>query len=171
MNQFILGVTLMFAVYYDNRQNRIPNLLCGISIAAGMLYMVCFQEMGTLCSHSIWAVGVGLCFLPLWFGRILGGGDIKLFMTAGFLIGRDIFLFFMYAGVCLGVHACMLMIGRKNYFERMALFFRYVTDSLNNRKLMPYPFDREKDWEEGGIKVSYGLLAGHLMATLLGIYH
>ena len=36
---------------------------------------------------------------------------------------------------------------------------------------MPYPFDREKDWEEGGIKVSYGLLAGHLMATLLGIYH
>ena len=171
MNRLILGVTLIFAVCYDNRQNRIPNGLCGISMAVGLVYITCFRGMNMGFIHCIWAVGLGLCFLPLWFGRILGGGDIKLLMTAGILLGEDSVSFLRCAGVCLGVHACGLLLRRKNYFQRMTLFFQYMMNCVENRKLMPYPFDREKDWQEGGIRISYGFLAGHLMAMIMGMYH
>ena len=83
------------------------------------------------------------------------------------MLGKDSISFLMYAGVCLGIHSCILLIGRKNYFQRMTLFFQYVADCVEYRKLLPYPFDREKDWQEGGIRISYGLLAGHLLAAMM----
>ena len=170
MNRAVLGVVLFLAAYYDYRKNRIPNWLCAFGMAAGMfgaLYSLGLKD-GAL--HLLWAAGLFFCFFPLWCLRVIGGGDVKLAMTAALFLGRNCIPFFVSAGVCLGIHAIVLMIGRKNYLRRMTIFVQYMMECLNQRKIKPYPFDLGKDYKDGGIRVSYGFLAGHLMAVLLGMY-
>lgn len=171
MNRIILGVTLILAVYYDSRQNRIPNMLCIAAMAAGISYTFCFQGISDGIRHCLWAGGAMVSFFPLWFFRIIGGGDVKLFITAGLLLGADSFSFLICAGTCMGVHAFVLMICRKNYIQRMTLFFQYVMDCMKQGKLEPYPFYKREDYTSGGIRLSYGMMAGHLIAILSGMYH
>lgn len=171
MNSIILGAALILAVIYDRSQNRIPNFLCEMSMTAGLIHIVWSKGINMGVVHCIWAAGLGVVFFFLWLGKILGGGDIKLLMTAGLLLGGNSIVFLMCAGVCLGIHALVLLVIRKNYFDRITLFFQYVMACVENKKFMPYPFDREKDWEEGGIRISYGFFAGHLLAVTMGMYH
>lgn len=166
----MLGVILMIAVYYDYRQSRIPNFLCLAGIAAGMIEILIFHGMRDGCSRFLWAGGLFLCFFPLWLWKAVGGGDVKLLVTAGLLLGRDSVSFLLCAGICIGIHALGLMVIRKNYFKRLTLFFRYVMECVEQKRMMPYPFDSRRDGKDGGIRISYGLLAGHLLAVLTGIY-
>ena len=70
----------------------------------------------------------------------------------------------------MGIQALISMVVRKNYFTRMNTFFRYAMECWTLRQWKPYPFEYEKDGTEGGIRLSYSFLAGHLLAMLLGVY-
>lgn len=137
-----------------------------------MGFLVTFCRNGIFVSlwHLIWALGVFFVFLPIWLIKAVGAGDVKLLMTAALFLGKDMLSFLLCAGICTGLHAFALMIIRKNYYARMNLFFRHMITCVNERRLIPYPFERGRDSKEGGIKLSYGLLAGHILAVGMGLY-
>ena len=171
MERVILGVVLVLAVYYDRGQNRIPNRLCAAGMAVGTLYLSCFHGMSVVLFRCLWAAGLLICFFPLWRMKAVGAGDIKLFMAAGLLLGGDSLSFLISTGICLGIHAFLLMICRRNYFQRMTEFIRYLSECIEQKCWKEYPFDRDRDYASGGIRMSYGLLAGHLLAMLTGMYN
>ena len=171
MNRIILGVMLILAVYYDSKENRIPNRLCGAGILAGILWILHSCGDGTGAAAVVWACGMLVCFFPLWVLRVLGGGDVKLLVAAGLLLGDDSISFLICSGICAGIHALILMICRKNSVHRLTVFLRYVKECAALRILKPYPFDRERDYMDGGIRLSYGLMMGHLIAMITGMYH
>ncbi|MBE5956142.1 MAG: hypothetical protein E7253_06795 [Lachnospiraceae bacterium] len=170
LDKNLLGIILIVAAYYDRKQSRIPNRLCVIGILGAFLYSFCFCGMNQGVQHFWWAAGLSFGFFPLWLLRTVGGGDIKLLAVVGFWLGEDSLSFLICAGICMGVHAVLIMLSRQNYFERMSLFFRYVMACFEQRKLTPYPLDPGRE-EDGGIRISYGYLAGHLLALLTGLYH
>ena len=171
MNRIILGVVLFLAAYYDQRQNRIPNWLCAIGMGAGIfgLFVLGSKEEGLW--HLVLPAGLLLILFPLWFLKVVGGGDVKLIVTAAVLLGRNFAPFLICAAICIGIHALLLMFCRMNYVRRMSLFVRHVMECLEEHRIKPYPFDCAEDSEDGGIRVSYGFLLGHLIAMLLGMYH
>jgi len=170
MNHIILGVVLIAAAAYDSRQNRIPNSLCIAALAAGVCFLLFQGSMKEGLMHLLWGAGLFLFLFPLWIMRAVGGGDVKLFLTAGFLLGGDSMPFIICAGMCTGMHAFLLMIGRKNYFKRMKQLMEYVLECFVQKKWKPYPFDCKTDYKDGGIRISYGLLAGHILAWALGMH-
>ena len=170
MEQAILTTVLLLAVYQDSVRNKIPNHLCAAGMLSGILYFVCFQGMKVCVEHCIWAAGWMLVFFVLWRFKIFGGGDVKLIVTSGLLLGENSIPFLMCGGICMGIHAFGLMIFRKNYIRRMTIFVNYVLACIEQRKWIPYPFDRNKEYADGGIRLSYGLAAGHFVAMLMGLY-
>lgn len=170
MEHCLLAATLMIAAIYDHREDRIPNLLCILGSLFGMAAVLYRQGITAGICHSLWAVGICVVFVPLWLMRAVGAGDIKLMMSAGVLLGGDSISFLLFSGGCMGIQALISMVVRKNYFTRMNTFFRYAMECWTLRQWKPYPFEYEKDGTEGGIRLSYSLLAGHLLAMLLGVY-
>lgn len=170
MERVILGVILIVAACFDYRDDRIPNKLCLIGSAAGMAAVLYGQGISDGLFHFIWAIGLCVCLFPLWMLRVAGAGDVKLVMSAAVILGRSMIPFLICSGACLGLHALAIMFARKNYFRRMSFFFCYVMECWSERKLKPYPFEKKRDVADGGIRISYGLLAGHLLAMVTGMY-
>ncbi len=171
MEHSILAVVLALAAYFDYREDKIPNRICFAGSVGGLLTVLFQQGLPAGAERCAWALGIFLCLFPLWRLHIMGAGDIKLIMTGAILLGTDSIRFLLASGVCIGLHALFIMISRKNYYKRMALFFRYVLDCWTHKELEPYPFEAEKDAADGGIRISYGLFVGHLLAMMIGMYH
>ena len=170
VERVILGVILILAACFDYRDDRIPNKLCLSGSAAGMIVVLYGQGILDGLFHLVWVAGLCVCLFPLWMLRVAGAGDVKLMMTVGVLLGRSTIPFLICSGACLGLHAIVIMLLRKSYFRRMAVFFRYAMECWSERKLKPYPFEKKRDAADGGIRISYGLLAGHLLAMVTGMY-
>ncbi len=171
MNRVLVGVMLLVGAYYDKKRNQIPNLLCLGSMAAGTYYFLLFGGMKEGITHFLWAIGLLVCFFPLWLMKGVGGGDVKLLMAVGFLLGENCISFLLCAGICVGLHGFFLLLRRKNYRHRIGLLVQYVMACYRENQWKPYPFNPETDCEEGGIRISYGFLAGHILAMLLRMYH
>ena len=170
MNHIIVGITLLGAVYYDRQENRIPNLLCMSATVTGAVYVLFSGGMKTGIYYLLWAVGLCVCFFPLWMMKGVGGGDVKLLMTLGFLLRENTVPFLICSGICVGLHGFLLLVRRKNYRHRIRLLVQYVMECREEKRWKAYPFNAKTDYADGGIRISYGCLAGHVLALLLNMY-
>lgn len=174
VEHIVLTCIFGIAAFCDYREDRIPNGLCFFGCILGCLLITgqqSFQNgISTLLSRILPVIGLGVILFPLWMIGAVGGGDLKLIGISTLILGKDVFSFLACGGICIGLHACLLMARRGNYMRRMGLLFQYVISCFQKRKLEPYPFSREKDRADGGIRISYGLLAGHLLAWGMGMY-
>jgi prepilin peptidase CpaA len=88
--QLTIVATLAFValcVASDVRTRRIPNLLCGIGVVAGMvLNGIYFGFPGLLASGVGLLATVALLLFPFAMGGI-GGGDVKMMGAIGALLG------------------------------------------------------------------------------------
>src|SRR5262249_18644720 len=86
----IIATTVAFAVFCIGahiRTRRIPNLLSGFGIVAGIvLNTVYFGSAGLLPSLGGMLLTVGLLLAPFALGG-LGGGDVKMMGAIGALLG------------------------------------------------------------------------------------
>jgi prepilin peptidase CpaA len=92
-----VGVLAVIA-YCDVRSRRIPNGLCFVIAALGLLRIACARDVFAA-SHTLLAAAATFVatFLLFWRG-VIGGGDAKLITAMALLIGhQDIveFLFLM----------------------------------------------------------------------------
>lgn len=135
------------AVLTDVRTRRIPNGLIG----TGLLLAFGFQlfQWGIL-GIVTFLGGAGLPILLLWglyYFRMLGAGDLKLFaVLGGFLGSAEVIPCMVTAFLAGGICALGLMLARGNLLSRFEYFWNYVRDYYRNRQWKPY---RQKGQEDG----------------------
>lgn len=84
-------------------------------------------------------VGTFLILFPLFLFKMLGTGDIKVFMVLGSITGirknvECIVISFIIAAVI----SLPVLIFRCDIRERFKYFFSYVEESLKNKTILPY---------------------------------
>lgn len=94
----------------DLRLRRIPNRIVAGLLAGGIVYTVATTGLQDGLRHAVGGGVVGLLlWLPFWFGRVLGAGDVKLVAAAGTWLGVggviEASLFGAVAGGVLGLWA------------------------------------------------------------------
>jgi prepilin peptidase CpaA len=83
----IVLLLLAIAVVFDVRSHRIPNWLVFSGALAGLAYhALSSYGMGAMASAQGLAVGL-TAFMPLYFIRAMGAGDVKLMAMVGAYLG------------------------------------------------------------------------------------
>lgn len=87
LSEFMLGIVVAAAAYFDLRERRIPNWLTLPGLVIGLLLHATYGGTAGLISGLTGAVaGAALLILPFALGW-MGGGDLKLLAAVGALMG------------------------------------------------------------------------------------
>lgn len=170
MGVVVYGIILMSAVYYDRKENRVPNKLCLFSTIAGGL--LCLFSTGLAeCVKMIGSMVMffGLLF-PFWIIGVLGAGDIKLLLTGCLYLREDFTLFLFCSGIAETVLCLFYMMKRRNLIRRLQIFRFYIHDCMNQGRILRYPFCYKTDSEDGGIRVTYGMMAGYISGLVVNLF-
>jgi prepilin peptidase CpaA len=82
-----LVLVVALAVWQDLVEHQIPNILTGGALAAGLMAHSIFDGFNG-CLAALAGAGVGLaCLLPLYLGKGMGAGDVKLMGAVGAFLG------------------------------------------------------------------------------------
>ncbi len=82
-----LTIVVVLAVRQDLVEHRISNWLTLAALAAGLLIHSMIGGLDGFV-HALAGAGIGLvCLLPLYLGKGMGAGDVKLMAAAGALLG------------------------------------------------------------------------------------
>lgn len=151
MHIHIKGIFLLLylftAVLEDFRNHKIPNwwILFGFSI--GLLSML--EEKGNFDSYMNYIIGCFLPFFPLillYSIRVLGAGDVKLFMAVGLFLGRkEILQVMIWSFLFGGIYALIEMLRKKCFRRRFTYLFSYIRRVAASGKLEAYVTD---GWED-----------------------
>lgn len=146
IREIFLLLFLFTAVLEDFRSRKIPNWWILFGFSVGMLSLL---EEKTNSSYVYYVTG---CLLPffllfLFYGiRVLGAGDIKLFMVVGLFLGRkEIFYVILWSFLFGGIYAIIKLFREKCFRKRFAYFFSYLKRVVVNGRLETYVIG---DWKE-----------------------
>ena len=133
----ITAITCAFIVacwVSDLRSRSIPNLLTGCALAAGLVLNFSYSSFTGLWIASLGAVLTGgLLLAPYALGGV-GGGDVKMMGAFGALVGPQVGLYGLAAGLVLGglvAVAHLVQIGRLR--EKLAVVATMFRRSLSDR--------------------------------------
>src|SRR5262249_10258111 len=157
----IIATTVAFAVFCivgDIRTRRIPNLLSGFGIVAGIvLNTVYFGSAGLLPSLGGMLLTVGLLLAPFALGG-LGGGDVKMMGAIGALLGpRVTGVVLLVALASGGVIMATPLVRRGRLRETLVNIVTMVTGSVVCRSLEPL---RMSAGQPGAITLPYSVPLG-----------
>ncbi len=114
-NLIACSVLISAAIWFDVQTHRIPNALILMGLLAGVTTSL--QTSGIGVNNSLMGGSFGLLvFIPFYFFRILGGGDVKLMMAIGTLIGSPGIL---YVALMTGVVGGVLTIVMSTYYRSL----------------------------------------------------
>ena len=138
IKQIFLILYLLTAVLEDFHSRRIPNWWIVFGFTIGSLFLL--GERAN--PYHYYAIG---CLIPfflliLLYGiRVLGAGDIKLFMVIGLFLGRvEILHVIAWSFLFGGIYALIRMIRRKSFRQRFTYLFSYVKRVAVNGKAEDY---------------------------------
>jgi prepilin peptidase CpaA len=132
-----LGMTLICA-YTDLKVKKIYNVVTLPMILLGMIYHIAI-EGGVGFLFSLLGIIVTLPLLLLFSLRMLGAGDIKLFMALGAWWGMEALLQIgLYSLMVAGIMAFVIMLLRGNVKERFKVLWTYFLSVLLLRKGLEY---------------------------------
>lgn len=127
------------AVLMDFLVEKVVNSFICFGLAAGLCYQL-FQESGN--GVLLFAAGITVPFLimlPLFYFRMLGAGDIKLFSVLGGILGYAAILKVIFCSFFLGaVLSFSFLISCGNLRERLSYFFNYLYVYYETGKPRPY---------------------------------
>lgn len=119
----------MAAMLSDLQSGKIPNCLIVTGLSCALFYQ--WMEYGFIG----WVMFLGGCFLPvlvlggLYYFRMIGAGDIKLFCMIGGFIGPEKCLECMILAVLFGgIISLMSAIRCKNLGQRLIYLGTYISD-------------------------------------------
>lgn len=141
----LLGI-IFLAVFFDLRRGKIPNAL----ILSGLCLGWCWQlvQVG-LTGIFVFLAGAGLPLVllaVLFYFRMLGAGDIKLFAVIGGFMGAEKLLSCMvYSFLLGGAISVLLIIRRRNLLRRLHYFFAYISNYFQTKTWVSYRKEEEKD--------------------------
>lgn len=143
-----IGSVAFAAVLTDVYRKRIPNSLIfsGLLLAFGCQ----LKKWGALGS-ILFLGGTGLPILllgGLYYFRMLGAGDIKLFAVLGGFLGvREICSCMAAAFLAGGLLSFLLMLYRGNFYRRLVYMKDYIQAILTDKQWKPYRLEGQEDGE------------------------
>lgn len=169
MEKILLFILLGIGAVSDYRSNRVSNWLCLFGGIMGLLLTwkkKGFTGIEDIITGMIIILGI---LLPLWFLHIIGGGDVKLMMMTSCYLGFRVWKLLAISAVFSAIYAIFLLVKRKNLRRRMNLLVVYCRECVLQGAIRVYPFDKDErvDREDGGIHISYAILAGYVIRLLI----
>lgn len=127
------------AVCMDLLKQRVSNVWIGLGWCLGLVYWLNARGTAGLRIFLLGAALPVLALYSLFYFRMLGAGDIKLFSVLGGFLGwkvilRGMVLSFLIGGVFSAVF--LLMCG--NWFQRMQYLLQYLCEYGKTGKVVPY---------------------------------
>lgn len=121
----LLAAMLTTAVYYEVRENRIPNWLTYAGMALGLGLSAFSGRPALLSSFGGLAVGFGFLFVFFLFGGV-GGGDVKLMGAAGALMGFSLVQpAVVFTAVLGGILAVLTLIWHRDFWGYLSQRLRF----------------------------------------------
>lgn len=132
-----LGMTLICA-YTDLKVKKIYNVVTLPMVIMGLFYHGVIEGLEGL-QFSLFGILVVLPLLFFFVLRMLGAGDIKLFMALGAWWGTEAVLQIgLYSLAVAGCMACVIMLMRGNLKERIKVLWTYLVSVILLRKGVAY---------------------------------
>lgn len=161
----ILLVILSAAVICDIRTYKIPNLLIGAGLIAGLAVQIMWLGVrwGTFCFIRGAFVPVVIFFI-LFIFKMLGTGDIKLMAVVGGFVGPGhIVKCSIYIIVFAALISLVKVYRNKNLKSRLQYLAEYFNKCLRTRTIEPYILEESDD--SYCIHFSIGILLGTLFCV------
>ncbi len=127
------------AMLFDLRTDKIPNYLVAAELVVGLAYQLyVFGLMGILSFLGGIALPFALSYVLFLF-RMVGAGDIKLFMALGSVAGYPRNLEIMlWSVICGAVISVFIMWRRTGFRPRLAYLAAYARDFMRSGVRKPY---------------------------------
>jgi prepilin peptidase CpaA len=111
--EIVLAAIVLIAALFDLRYRKIPNWLALTGLLSGIFLNTYLQQWIGL-RTSLLGIGVALLvYLPFYLLRAMGGGDVKLMMAVGALVGPAAWVgIFVITSILGGVIAILLLLFR-----------------------------------------------------------
>ena len=141
-----MNITCIFCLCFsiismimDLKWEKVSNVAICIGVAVSLF--LCLSGMETK-SLPEWFIGLFIPLLllfPLFFCRMLGTGDIKVFMVLGSAMGGKVIIYSIIISFLAGaVIAIPVLLFRCNTKERFVYFFTYLNHVLVTKTFPPY---------------------------------
>ena len=197
----VVGLAILFtlAVLRDLNSSKIPNryILAGIifgfavNIVEGLVRQEVEVKQATLAVLFSVLLSVLLSVLfsilipffslaALYKLKMFGAGDVKLFMSAGAIVGTEAIVWIMaYSFLAGGFISLLVIILNRQAGEYLRRFWRYIKACFLQRRFLPYGDVYDTDIlvtrmsifaQNGGtVKFSVAIAAGALIFTVLRV--
>jgi len=161
-------VFVIIACILDIRTSKVSNQLIFLGYISSLYFQV--RQAGWN-GIKIWGMGAVmpmiLLFLLFYF-KMLGAGDIKLFSVIGSFYGTKNTLFIILFAFLVGaVYSIISLLKHHSFKERFRYFFTYLNQVLVLKKRIPYISQNEKT-KTYVIHFTVCILIGFLGAKYLG---
>lgn len=136
---YLLLLYSFLAMLFDLTTNRIPNYLVAAELVGGLIFQLyIFGPMGILSFLGGIAVPFILSY-ALFLFRMIGAGDIKLFMALGAVAGFPLNVRIMlWSVICGGIVSVCIMWRRTGFMPRLSYLISYVRDFIRTGVRKPY---------------------------------
>lgn len=139
---FLTGLILLIACIDDLRSKKIHNKLILIMLAFALPAVFFFNGLEGLKAGGLSALLALLFAVPLTLARVIGGGDLKLFILIAFTLNfRDLFWLAIYSlpwALLLGLIKIALDRRLKDFFWNILFLFRHFTTKGLKFHSIPY---------------------------------
>jgi len=107
----LLTIALVFliAMYSDLRYQRIPNLLCVVTLTLGLLIQSYFAGLAGLLDALLSVVVAFVVLFPLFALRFWGAGDVKLMVAIASFLSLPMLFWSLIYGVMVGGLSSVLL--------------------------------------------------------------
>lgn len=147
------------AAFFDWRTSKIPNVLLLLGAAGGFF----------LSLHPIYLVRLVLPLLllyPLYYLRMMGAGDVKLYAVYAGLLGLQDWVVMFFLSLFLAALWSVHRIWSKDLFqERLLKIKTYAADMFASRNLRPY-FIRGTDPDHAVIPLAVPMFLAVVVVSL-----
>lgn len=162
MEQLPLFTLLLAVSWLDLTSNKIPNWL---TLPFILLALVYHGLMGEGLAFSLTGLVYAFILLfPLFFFRLLAGGDVKLALGIGAFLGWEMFLESLLYGLIIGLPMVLIFAFHKVGWEGFKQSFMRYGFILGSKKYLA-----PVEGEMAALKVPYGpaLALGAMLAVVL----
>ena len=147
----------------DLLQEKVDNRLICLGFGSGLILNIFYSGFTGILHFFSGAFFPLLCLLPLFFFRMIGGGDIKLLSALGGILGYPKILSLLLLTFLTGaILSLAFLISCGNLKERISYFISYFYSCRRNRSWKPY---RRKGLEPENFHFTVSIFAGIILLT------
>lgn len=139
MEKWFLLFIGCLAVFWDLWKGKIPNALIVAGLSAGWCFQLGDKGIYGALDFFGGAIFPLLLLGILFYFRMFGAGDIKLFSVIGGFLGiRSVFACIAVSFLAGALISAFLMIRRRILWQRLYYFFAYISNFIQFKKWIPY---------------------------------